>query len=316
MFENLLNFGHTASITRLRCNGFYPDEINMDSVNPAQNPGIRQRETLYGTYGAYKKVELIGKIHNDIFQIDKYLPNGIDLRLTLTKEKPSFYMMGTGLGDVKILEASVSMDHKIINPEILSAHHYVLESKNMTIPFKRSAVKQYTIADGLTSITIDNFVLGRIPNNLIFTMVAHSAYNGQRNVNPFNFVHNRIQSFTLYLNGEAIPSKPLFFDYNDATGIISTRGYNTLFKGLGINQTDTGHLITKDRFDTGYFILAFDLTADGNANDSCANMIQEGSLRLEMMLSEALAEPITCLIYTEFDAALEIDRSKNVFVRQ
>lgn len=314
-FQNTLNFGYDSVISSLRCQGYYPDDLNMNSVVPGENQGARNRQTLFGVYGGYKNVELVGKLHSDIFQIDKYLPNGIDIRITLIKEKPSFYIMG-GYGDVKILEASIAIDHKVINPSILTAHHYVLESKNMIIPFKRSSVKQYTISAGLTSISIDNFILGRIPNNLIFAMVSHRAYTGDRALNPFNFTHNNIQSFSLYVNGEQIPSKPLYFDYTVANAPVSTRGYNTLFKGLGINQTDFGHQITKSRFDNGYFMLAFDLTADQNVNDTCANMIQEGAMRIEFKLSQPLAEPITCLIYTECDSSLEIDRSKNIFVIQ
>lgn len=313
--QNTLNFGYDSLISSLRCQGYYSDDTHMNSVNPTENPGAKSRESMFGTYGAYKVVELVGKLNSDIFHIDKYLPNGVDVRISLIKEKPSFYMMG-GDGDVKILEASISLDHKIINPAILTAHHHVLESKNMVIPFKRSVVKQYTISAGLTSITIDNFILGRIPNNLIFSMVSHKAYTGDRRYNPFNFVHNKIQSFSLYVNGEQIPSKPLYFDYSKDGAPISTTGYNTLFKGLGIHLTDSAHQITKRRFDNGYFMLAFDLTADQNANDTCANMIQEGSMRIEFKLSEALEDPFTCLIYSESDASIEIDRMKNIFLIQ
>lgn len=316
-FQNTLNFGYDSLNTSLRCQAYYPDDNNMDSVDVNENPGVRDRRALFGSYGGYKKVELVGKIHSDIFQIDKYLPNGVDLRITLIKEKPSFYMMGVGTtGDVKILEASIAIDHKIINPAILTAHHRVLESKNMIIPYQRSVVKQYTISAGLTSITIDNFVLGRIPNNLIFSMVSHKAHSGDREVNPFNFTHNNIQSFALYVNGEQIPSKPLYFDYTLDGAPISTRGYNTLFKGLGINNSDSAHQITKARFDKGYFMLAFDLTADQDFNDACVNMVQEGAMRIEIKLSVPLANPITCLIYTESDACIEIDRLKNVFLTQ
>lgn len=315
--ETVLNYGQSAKLTQLTSQGFYPDESNMNSTDAAINPGVRQRRAVFGTYGVYKKVELIGKIHSDIFNIDRLLPSGIDMHVTLNKEKANFYMMGAGsTGDIKILEATLSVDHKIINPKILSAHHYTLNTKNMIIPFKKTAVKQFTINQGVSSVTLDNIILGRIPNTLIFGMVSHAAYNGDRTANPFNFTHNNIQSFSLFVNGEQIPAKPLYFDYTPNLGDISTRGYITLFKTPGIYNQDRGHQITKTRFDNGYFLLSFDLTADQDGSDTCINPIQEGSIRLEFKMAENLAAPITCLVYTETDAGLEIDRSKNVFVTQ
>lgn len=133
--------------------------------------------------------------------------------------------------------------------------------------------------------------------------------------NPFNFKHNNIQNFSLVVNGELVPPKPLYFDFQN-NNKISTRGYNTLFKALGISNSGSGHLVSKEKFNNGYFILAFNLSADQNTKDSCTSTAQEGTIRIEFKLAEALENPITCLVYTEFDGNLEIDRSKNVFVTQ
>lgn len=86
----------------------------MDSVVNEENPGIKSRRTLFGTYNSQKKVELVGRIHADIFKIERMLPSGIDIRVTLIKEKPDFYMMGPNSHG-----ANLSIDHKTINPEIL-----------------------------------------------------------------------------------------------------------------------------------------------------------------------------------------------------
>lgn len=70
------------------------------------------------------------------------LPSGIDIRVTLIKEKPDFYMMGPNSHGTNL-----SIDHKTINPEILYAHHQVLNTKNMILPYKRTAVKQHTVSN-------------------------------------------------------------------------------------------------------------------------------------------------------------------------
>ncbi|XP_063707912.1 uncharacterized protein F54H12.2-like [Culicoides brevitarsis] len=314
--QTVLNYGLDARKTQLSAQAYHPDENDVNSTSDNHNAGIKDRRRLFGQYGGYKKVELVGKIHSDIFNIDRFLPSGIDLRVSLIKEKENFYMMGeNSTGSIKILEANLTLDHKVINPEILAAHHYTLNSRNMIIPFTRTSVKQFTINSGLSSVSLDNVIMGKLPNSLVFGMVSHAAYNGSRTENPFNFSHFRLQNFSLYVNGEQTPTKPLSFSFGDE-GNICTQGYVSLFKALGLWREDRGHQITRSKFENGYFLLAFDLTADHNFTDSCGNMTQEGTIRLEFKFDDPLTAPITCLVYSESDACMEIDRNKNVFISQ
>ena len=314
-FEDVLSHGNTGTKSILKAQAFYPDDYHMDSSTDNENPGIKSRRALFGTYGAYKKVEVISRLHSDICRIDRYLPSGIDVKVSLVKQNPDFYMMGpNSRGVMKILEANISLDHKVINPEVLYAHHSILNTKNMVIPYRKCGVKTYTVTAGLSSVSIDNVVLGRIPNTLIFSMANHTSYNGDRSLNPFNLRHNNIQSFNLICNGEIIPQKPLYFDYHNAK--VSTRGYLSLFKALGIANSGSGIIITKERFDNGYFLLAFDLSADNDTTDQCVSTPQEGAISIEFKLQNPLEQPITCLVYTEYDNTLEIDRAKNIFINQ
>lgn len=307
--ETLLNYGNDATSTHLESSGWSVDTKKINGLNEKENPGLDKRKKIFKDG---KKVELFGKLHVDIFNQHKYLLNNVDIKVSLNLEKPEFYILENGGKSetfVKIHQANLYMNHLTINNNILLAHHNVLQSRNAIYPYKRVDIKTFTIHPGNHSLILDNVVLGQLPNFLIFGMVSNKAYTGDRKENPFNFQHFNLQRFNLVVNGVQFPAQPIEFSYN-SDGVISTRGYQTLFKGTGIHHFDKGHQITKELFDNGYFLLAFDLTPDHSNNSHCGNLINQGSIRIEGRFGEPISEAISCLVYCEFDSILEIDKSR------
>ena len=351
--ENLLNYGSDAATTHLESVGWYIDDGKMDydgtgSTSTPPNPGDgkkrRKRDetnplastsntnTSSGTSNAtgensgQKKrqavfaksceVELMGKIHGDMFNQSKLLLNNIDLRVILATENPSFYIMSKNDKDeayIKILDATMYMNHVTINPNVLLAHEKVLLKTKAVYPYKRVEVKTFTIPSGSRTLSVDNVIIGQLPNLLVFGMVSNAAYSGNLLKNPYNFKHNKMSQFNLCINGTYLPNSPITCDYS-GDNPVSTRGYNTLFKGTGIHFFDKGHQITKKFYDNGCFLLAFDLTTDISYNsESCTNLLNQGTIRIEGQFSENLAEATTCIVYAEYDAAIEIDKDRNIF---
>lgn len=311
--ENILNYGSDAAKTHLQTAGWFLDEENLDSFKDGENSAMDSRKKLFVVN---RKVELLGKLHIDIFNQPRFLPNNVDIKISLVKAKPLFYMMeeASGNADVKIVEANIFVNHIHLNPNILIAHSKVLERTTVKLPYKKVLLRQYTLNAGQFSLSIDNVVIGQIPNLLIFTIVPNNAYSGNRTKNPFNFKHYDLQQFCLYVDGKQYPSKPLNFKHETSGKTETTRGYNTLFKGTGIHYFDRGHQITKQLYDNGYFMLVFDLTADHSYDFNTMNPIHQGTIRIEGTFGTELPEAVTCLILCEFDGLVEIDKSKNVKV--
>lgn len=307
-FEKILNYGKDAASTHLETTGWNLDTGDMDSLEGVE---VKKRVKMYKN-GA--KVELMGKIHADMFNQSRLLLNNVDLKVVLNLEKSDFYMMtkSTDESTIKILTATMYMNHVTINPNILIAHHNILQKRNALYPYKRVEVKSFTLYSGNHSLFLDNVVMGQLPNLLIFAMVTSKSYNGSRDKNPFNFHHFNLQRFSLSVNGMQIPSQALEFDFLNKNAVMSTRGYNTLFNGTGIHYYDKGHQITKELYDNGHFMLAFDLTADRSYNSLCANYQNQGNIRIEGRFSQQLSEPITCLIYCEYDSCIKIDHNRGV----
>lgn len=314
--ENLLNYGKDAATTHLESVGWYLDQEEMDAIEAVRpnnlNEGYIKRAELFSKSNV---VELMGKIHGDMFNQDKFLINGVDLRVTLSLEKPDFYLHSKNDDSsprIKIIEATMYMNHVTVNPNILFAHENVLQRANAVYPYKRVEVKSYTVPANTSTLSLDNVVIGQLPNLLIFGMVDNDAYTGRRTKNPYNFKHNNITRFNLSVNGVQVPNQPIEFDYSQEKP-LSTRGYNTLFKGTGIHYFDKGHQISKKFFDDGCFLLAFDLTADNSYATSCGNLLNQGIVRIEGRFRETLKNSVTCIVYTEYDGKIEVDKNRDIY---
>lgn len=311
-FETLLNYGSDAAMTHLDSVLWSLDTPGtLDDLTDKKNLGLDKRKELIGKSGT---IELIGRIHCDFLNQPKFLLNSVDVRIAFSFEKPEFYIMEPDIGtSVAVIEdATLFINHVTINPAILLAHEAVLNQKNAYYPYKRVEVKSYTVPAKSMSLTIDNVVLGGLPNFLLFAMVDNLAYTGKRSLNPFNFQHFHITNFYLTVNGNAVPATPLTFDFTK-DAVISTRGYNHLFKSSGINWADKGNQITKNFFNNGAFMLGFDLTNDNSYTSGCTNLLNQGSVRIEARFAVELPSTVTCLVYCEYDAAIEIDKNRNVF---
>ena len=82
--ETLLTYGRDATKSHLASSLFHKDESgNMEDSNPLDkdvNDGIEKRHAYFKDA---KTVELMGRIHADMFYQQKYLPNDVTIRIRL-----------------------------------------------------------------------------------------------------------------------------------------------------------------------------------------------------------------------------------------
>src|SRR5204862_4300142 len=201
-----------------------------------------------------------------------------------------------------------------VSPTVLLAHNRALQTATAKYPITRVEVKTFTLPAGIRNKTLDNVFLGQVPKRIIVGMVTNAAYNGDFKKNPYNFQHFKTNFFSLYVDGEQVPSKPLQPHYEAGKGKY-VMAYHSLFSGSGIQFSNSGLLINRDDYDDGYCLMAFDLTPDLSASDTTHwNLVRNGSVRMELGFDDALDETVNCLVYAEFDNVIEIDRHRNVNV--
>jgi hypothetical protein len=312
--EDVLSYGSAAKKSQLTAALFYKDEADkMDKPNPLaadaadKNSGLVKRTEFISLS---KEVDMIGRIHTDIFFQPRYMLNEVNTRIKLTRSKDSFCLMAHGADafKVKITSATMMVRKVKISPNVYLAHAKTLETALAKYPIKRVICKTFTIPAGYLDTSQEKLFSGQLPCRLIVGCVDNRAFNGNYSLNPFNFQHFSMSEISVYLDGQQHGIKPLALNYTDGHYV---NAYMNLFTGTGKVNQDEGNGIDRSEFDSGYALYVFDLTPDISENDSF-NLVRNGTVRLNMKFSAGLPRTITAVVYAEFENIIEIDRNRNI----
>ncbi|KAI0232430.1 hypothetical protein LSAT2_017253 [Lamellibrachia satsuma] len=274
--ETLLSYGPDAKSTQLTNQLWYKDTANrMNAVElaagPAPNHGFVTRRQ-YITRS--RVVDMMGRLHLDMFMQDKFLINGVDVKLRLVRSKPSFALMAQGPHEYKItfVNASLFVKKATLNPAVQMAHLKALENNPVRYPLRPVDCKVYSIPAGALSHTHENLFLGTLPKRIVLCCIDNDAYNGAYDKNPFHAKNNTISFHSVYVDGRQIPAKP--FQPNFAENLFA-RSYASLFTSTGKIWQDEGNGLTRDDYRDGYTFFCFDLTPD-QCDGPCFHLVQKG----------------------------------------
>ena len=99
---------------------WYNDSAGKMDDGKDANTGLVQRRRLLS---ATKSVDMIGHLHCDMFNQEKLLINGIEVRVRLVRSRDSFCLMNpTGCYFVHIYEDNLLVRRVKISSDILLAH--------------------------------------------------------------------------------------------------------------------------------------------------------------------------------------------------
>ena len=292
---------------------YYKDTAGkMDQHNPAadaaeQNAGLTKRAAFTAQSG---EVDMIGRIHSDIFFQQRYMLNEVNTKIKLIRSKDSFCLMASANGfKVKIVSAYLLIRKVKISPSVYLAHAKALERGLAKYPIRRVICKSFTIPKGYLDISQEKVFSGQLPSRLIVGCVDNRAYNGRGAHNPFNFKHYDLNEISVFLDGQQHGIKPLSVDYNSKQYAAA---YMSLFAGTGKDGRNVGNDIDRTEFANGYSLYVFDLSPDLTDDDTHFNLSRQGTVRLNMKFAKSLPETVTVVVYGEFENIIEIDRSRNV----
>ena len=88
--------------------------------------------------------------------------------------------------------------------------------------------------------------------------------------------------------------------------------YMSLSAGLNLRSEEAGVVITRDDYDGGYTLYAYDLTPDLVGADGHVTLMRQGNIRLEVHFATPLPRTVSCVIYAAFDNVIEIDKARTV----
>ena len=311
--ETLLSYGTEAKECQLGSELWYLDTDDMNENNPhSEEDYVNEGFVTRGKYVAGSKaVEMMGRLHCDIFQQDRYLMKGVDMNIKLTRSSENFHLMGEAEATYStVIEDAVLFVRKVkLNPAIPNEHDKLLSQGKMAkYPVRRGVVTTFTVSQNNHSINQDNVIMGQLPRRIVVGLVKNSAFNGAINENPFQFDNFKVNYLSLFVGGEQFPGKPLTPDFDSD---LFLRSYMTLFEGTGMLNDDRGNGIHRDKYKSGFALYAFDLTPDMTEGGH-VDLIKHGTIRMEIHFKEALAQTVNVIVYAEYDNLIQIDRARNV----
>ena len=310
--EATLNHGRDAKRSHLTTAFYYRDTQGvLDSTQGNANHGLEVRRDL--TAGS-REVDMIGRLHADIMHQERYMLNGVDVKITLNPSKNEFNLMAhdpdTGFKAV-LTHVSLFVRKARLSSHVSLAHEKALAQGNAKYPVNRVVQKTFAIATGSFSCVRDNLFMHQTPKKLVVGLVSSQAFSGRYNRNPFNFMTFNLSYLSVTLNGKQVPAKALTPDFDHR---LFARSYHSLMLATGLVNRDNGSYIEYRDFDRGYALYGFDLTPSLLDGDNLFELVRSASLSLDLKFSQALVEPVTVVVYGEMDGMIEIDRSRQVLV--
>ena len=110
-------------------------------------------------------VDMMGRIHSDIFFQEKLLMNGIDVRIRLVRRKDSFSLVSTEAAPTfKIKIIRVVLRARKVRISVYLAHAKALEFANATYPIRRVECKTFSISTVNYDAVQENLFMGQVPN--------------------------------------------------------------------------------------------------------------------------------------------------------
>ncbi len=311
--ETLLTYGKEAKQSQFGTALYYKDVAgSMEDDNPhdvAQlNVGMKSRHEFIEDGHA---VDMMGRLHSDLFFQDRLMLNDMTLRIRLVRSKDAFCLISGAVGaayKARIVECKMLIRKVKVSPSIALAHARALETTNVKYPVKRGHVKTYTIPRGNLNHSQEQLFTGDIPSRIVIGIVDNDSFNGRYDRNPFNFKHYSINQVKLFLDGQPQLVRPI--ETNFATGHFIS-GYASLFNSTGKYMKDENLDIERTDYHRGYALYAFDLSPD-LGDSGHFNLQREGSLRVDLKFGVALPNTVNVICYAEFDSVIEVDRHRNV----
>ena len=163
--ETVLSYGAEAKNTQLTSQLLYKDTAgHMDATTvDGGNTGIIEQQRHIAES---RIVEMMGRLHVDLFLQDRFLLTGVSVKLRLVRSKDAFSLkVGVQNPDykVQIVDGVLFARKAVLSPTVQMAHIKALEKGTAKYPIRPVNCKVYSIQQGSMSHTHENLFLGALP---------------------------------------------------------------------------------------------------------------------------------------------------------
>lgn len=301
--ETLLNYGSDFKKGQAEAGGFYrvKDEASTDDEGWKSRNEICEESKVF---------EVMARPHGEIFNYDKYIFPGLDLRVSFHRSSDTFVMecVGTAAQNVKlkILEAELLVQKVTLLPSIQLAQLKLWQDRPIVYQGTQVLMKSYSLPIGTLQHTNEQLLNGLLPDRLIIGLVGTTNVQGSYATNPFNFQDQGLQQIIVSCNSE-VPAQYTINMDKDNNRILD--GFISLFDALGLTNCDSSLDIRLKEYKAGKTLYGFDLrclSADGKP------IPRHGNVSIFLKFKNALAASTTVILYPEYPVTMNIDHNKRV----
>ena len=288
----------------------------FNQTNPKLNKGFKNRGKWFGP----REHGMIGKLHSELFHQDRYLLNGVEVKVKLTLGKPGFYFMsGKMKADnetpvdndsfkLKITEAKMYVPYVHLTEKAKDDINNELKKKPAVYPIQRIVTKVISINAQTEEHLLENISKGQLPNKIVVGLVKTKAKQQDLTQSPFFFGSYKVKKMELDVDGMPYSKRALTPDM-DKQAYAKT--YMNLFESL--NYTEEGAntpLINSEVFIEGYAIYPF------NLNPGCASdpgmLTKNGNVSLFLEFEEEVnTTDLQLVVMCIYDGCIKIDNDRN-----
>ena len=226
----LFSYGRDAKETWLnRLKGWCTDEHGK--CDAQDNTGLLNRRNNIVNSQPF---DCKGRLHSDMLLQERLLPNNVNVRLVLSRNRPTFHLMdfnGKSSYHVHIEEAVLEV-RKVKGAASEQLHlEKVLTTSGAMYPLAHVVTRHFTLAAGASTADVDALFTGQIPTKVIIGLVNNEAFVGSWTKSPFNFAHMDLNQACLVVDGQPLPAQPWQPDFMQG---LYAETYHTLLKSAGM----------------------------------------------------------------------------------
>ena len=251
----LLRYGKEAKETQLTTMVWEQDDdgdVNEHSPRTGSNQGLLSRASRFQGSAL---VDMVGAVFHDLFRMDRYLINQVNVNVKFYRSKPEFCLLsGDATPNYKIEFSDIRLRVcKVkINPAVIYAQSRALETTNAKYPYTQTMIKQMTIPSGATNFMYDNIFQGMRPNQVVVGFVKSTGVTGDYTENPWFFQGYDVTSIGLYVDGIPVDGGVMKPKYG--TGAQTVSVLRSMLQSTGKWLDDAGSNIGRDDINKGYML--------------------------------------------------------------
>ena len=119
-----------------------------------------------------RPLDMLGRIHADMFFQDRYLLNEVNVKIKLVMSRNSFWLMAGEEFKVKILIAIIFVRKVKLSPSGFLAYAKALENTTAKYPIRRVMCKTITIPNGFRDVSHKKLFSGQLPTRLVIATLS------------------------------------------------------------------------------------------------------------------------------------------------